>query len=160
MIEVPSWQIEKLSAEESNMAIFALEDVKNAEGKWLDALEALLPAKSTIRYLIRCIDTEMGAKPKSLSKKIKYALNIGKIKDAVEEARVKYKSLKEESKGLYDAEATAKEALERAEFVFANIAYQGDEWKVFDFTDQCKKDREKHVENIIGNYINEIEKRK
>ena len=160
MIEVPSWQIEKLSAEESNMAVFALEDVKTAEEKWLDALEALLPAKATIRYLVRYIDTETGVQPKSLSKKIKYALNIGKIKNEVEEARVKYKKLKEESKGLYDAEATAKEALERAEFVFANIAYKENEWEVFGFTDQCKKDREKHVENIIGNYINEIEKRK
>ena len=160
MIEVPSWQIEKLSAEEINMAVFALEDVKTAEEKWLNALEALLPAKATIRYLVRYIDTEMGAKPKSLSKKIKYALNIGKIKDAVEEARVKYKSLKEESKGLYDAEATAKEALERAEFVFASIAYQEDEWEVTCFTDQCKDDREKHIENTIANFINELEKRK
>ena len=160
MIEVPSWQIEKLSAEESNMAVFALEDVKAAEEKWLDALEALLPAKATIRYLVRYIDTETGVQPKSLSKKIKYALNIGKIKNEVEKARVKYKKLKEESKSLYDAEAAAKEVLEREEFVFANIAYQEDEWEVLGFTDQCKKDREKHVENIIGNYINEMEKRK
>lgn len=160
MIEVPSWQIEKLSAEESNMAVFALEDVKAAEEEWLDALEALLPAKATIRYLVRYIDTETGVQPKSLSKKIKYALNIGKIKNEVEEARVKYKKLKEESKSLYDAEAAAKEVLEREEFVFANIAYQEDEWEVFGFTEQCKKDRENHVENIIGNYINEIEKRK
>ena len=142
------------------MAVFALEDVKTAEEKWLNALEALLPAKATIRYLVRYIDTETGAQPKSLSKKIKYALNIGKIKNEVEGARVKYKKLKEESKSLYDAEAAAKEVLERAEFVFANIAYQEDEWGVFGFTDQCKKDREKHVENIIGKYINEIEKRK
>ena len=160
MIEVPSWQMEKLSSEESNMAVFALEDVKAAEEKWLDALEALLPAKATIRYLVRYIDTETGVQPKSISKKIKYALNIGKIKNEVEDARVKYKKLKEESKSLYDAEAAAKEVIEREEFVFANIAYQEDEWEVLGFTDQCKKDREKHVENIIGNYINEIEKRK
>ncbi len=160
MIEVSSWLIEKLSAEERDSAIFALEDVKAAEEKWLDALEALLPAKATIRYLVRYIDTEMGAKPKSLSKKIKYALNIGKIKDAVEEARVKYKNLKEESKDLYGTEAAAKEALERAEFVFAYIAYQEDEWEVTGFTDQCKKDREKHIESIIENFINELEKRK
>lgn len=160
MIEVPSWQIEKLSAEESNMLLFALEDVKAAEEKWFDALEALLPAKATIRRLVKYIDTETGAKPKSFSKKIKYALNIGKIKDSVEEARVKYKSLKAESKGLYDAEDTAKEALERAEFVFATIAYQDDEWQVTCFTEQCKDDRKKHVENIIANYISEAEKHK
>ena len=160
MIEIPSWQIEKLSDEEKTSVLFALEDAKAAEEKWFDAFEALLPAKATIRYLVKYIDTETGAKPKSLAKKIKYALNIGKRKDSVDKAKAKYKSLKEDSKSLYEADAAAKEALEREEFILANFAYQENEWHVSAFTHQCKEEREKHIENIISNFINELENRK
>lgn len=144
--------IEDLSAEDAFMAKDFLEKAQRYHEEWFDLIEKLFPIRAKVRCLVKFIDTENGNNSTGLDKfvrKIKYAFNIGHIKDKVKEANAEYMRLKRDNKSLYQAEEKAKEELLSTLYTVACITYQGDTFRANMFEQECEEELKDFTETTI-----------